>query len=476
MNDAAISWTAYLALLAWPLVSLALYRFQSFTAATAWTFLGALLLLPAQVAIKIPMIPSIDKNSIASLSASIGFLFFDSRARRSKSNMGLFVGILAIAFVFGPVITAALNNDVIVLRDILLPGVGYYDGISAMLSQIIVIAPFFIGRLCFRNAVDTETILKTLVIGGTLFTLPMLFEIRMSPQLSTWIYGYFPSSFATESRYGGYRPVVFMINGLAAAFLLCTAFIAALTLQRSRSSSALARLPVTSSYLAIVLVLCKSAGALIYAIIIGAIARLVSPRGQLRVAVLLIAVALFYPILRVTNYFPTTQLFELATVFNKERADSLKYRFDQEEALLAHASERFLFGWGRYGRNRVYEESGKDVSITDGLWIITLGTFGFVGFIAQFGLLALPVFRAARALHLAKLASERNLLSGLSLIVAITAIEQLPNSSIAAWSWFLVGALLGRAEQLHSATKRKVTPTVLRIDDQAIQSPAAIRS
>jgi hypothetical protein len=278
----------------------------------------------------------------------------------------------------------------------------------------------------------------------------MLFEVRMSPQLSNWVYGYFPSSFAVETRYEGYRPVVFMNNGLIAAFFMSTSFLA--TVVFSRVKSPVNKLPSgpLAVYLGTVLILCKAAGALVYAIVIGCFFRWTKPIVQARLAVLLVSVAILYPVLRMANYFPDKQLVDFAATFNQERADSLKFRFDQEQQLLAHASERFLFGWGRYGRNRVYEESGKDSSITDGLWILTLGQFGFAGFIAQFGLLTLPVFRATAALKRTRSMREKIFLAALTLIVAITVVEQLPNASLAPWSWLLVGALLGRVERILS--------------------------
>jgi hypothetical protein len=182
------------------------------------------------------------------------------------------------------------------------------------------------------------------------------------------------------------------------------------------------------------------------------------PIVQVRVAVFLVSIAMLYPVLRMADYFPDKQLVEFAATFNQERADSLKFRFDQEQELLAHASERFVFGWGRYGRNRVYEESGEDSSITDGLWILTLGQFGIAGFLAQFGLLTFPVFRAGAALKRIGSMREKIFLAALTLIVAITVVEQLPNASLTPWSWLLVGALLGRVERIlsmHPQTRHK---------------------
>ena len=438
---------AYVAVFSWPLVSILIYRLRPFSEATAWTILGALLLLPSQFAIKVPMIPAIDKSSVSVLSALVGCLFFAPRPARIASGPGL-AEVLIVTFLLGPVITSVLNNDVIVVGDRVLPGVGVYDGVSALLSQTISFLPFFIGRRFLGRSSDPETILGVLAIAGLFYSLPMLFEIRFSPQLSNWIYGYFPSSFSTEIRYDGFRPVVFMDNGLAAAFFLGTAVLAAAAFWRA--GRRVLKLPSTGVlvYLEGVLIICKSAGALAYSVFIGALVLLAKPTRQTQVAAVLAVIALVYPLLRATNYFPTDELVSASAALSQERAQSLEFRFEQEERLLTHASDRFFFGWGRYGRNRIYDESGQDRSITDGLWILTLGQFGIIGFLAQFGLLTLPIFRANSGIKKVRSQQERLYLAVLAMIAAITAVEQLPNASITPWSWLIVGALLARTEQV----------------------------
>ena len=95
-------------------------------------------------------------------------------------------------------------------------------------------------------------------------------------------------------------------------------------------------------------------------------------------------------------------MLDAANSISEERAESLRVRFDNEQQLLERASQRFLFGWGRWGRSRIYDEYGKDISLTDGRWVITLGQFGVLGFLAEFGLLAFTVLRAASALRFAE--------------------------------------------------------------------------
>lgn len=448
------NWFSVVALCSWPIVAGILYKVAPVSLATIWTILAAFLLLPAQVAIKFQMIPALDKTSIPNLCALIGCVLLAQRQNRLRSRSWL-AGFCMFIYVMGPVLTSVLNNDTVVIGDRVLPGVGSYDGISAGLSQLIAIFPFFIGRRLLRSSADIEAILGALVLAGLFYSIPTLFEIRMSPQLSTWIYGYFPSSFATEMRYGGYRPVVFLNNGLVLAFFLMTSFLASIAMWRAKVK--LQRLPPPSipAYLAMVLILCKSAGSLAYGVSGGLLVALVSPRVMTKIAVVLVSIGLLYPVLRLANVFPTQMLVDSAGLVDENRAGSLKFRFDQEDRLLAHATQRFLLGWGRYGRGRVYDQdTGSDESITDGLWIITLSTFGFVGFLAQFGLLALPVFRAASCIKFLNPKKDGVFLATLSIIVALSVVEQLPNASIGPLSWLLAGALLGRSEFLQSAASK----------------------
>lgn len=451
------NWFSYIALLAWPLVALFLYSRRPFAEATAWTVLGALLFLPSRVAIKLEMIPAIDKNSIASFSVLTGCVLFAPRVKLPVEATKV-VAILAGIYVVSPVITSLLNNDVITAGFRIVPGVGYYDGVSALLSQSIFFIPFFVGVRALVQAEDTESLLRVSVLAALIYSAPMLFEIRMAPVLSQWVYGVSSAS-SVEMRYGGFRPVVFMINGLAAAFFLSTAILAAVAFWRAKVRVVTTAASGITAYLGVVLVLCKSAGALVYAIIFGLLIRWSSPRIQMRLAVVLSAIAIAYPILRMSDLVPTTQLLSIAADVNSERSASLGVRFEQEGQLLSHASERFWFGWGRYGRSRLYDDYGKDISITDGQWIVTFGQFGIFGFIAQFGLLTLPVFAASRVLKVVRSQREAIFLSCFALTVALIAIEQVPNASISSWSWLLAGSLLGRCSMIRAraANGRRAT-------------------
>jgi hypothetical protein len=441
------NWLVVVAILAWPLVALCVYLLRPPLEATVWTILGALLVLPSKTGIKIDMVPAIDKTSVPGICAFIGCVILIKRRKHAPIGLGI-ISILIFLYCFGPVLTSLNNGDTLLYGVVVLPGVGWYDGISASIAQILIFLPFLIGQRYFQDSRAVEVILRALVISGCIFSIPMLFEIRMSPQLSRWIYGFFPSGFSSEMRYGGFRPVVFMDNGLTAAFFLLTCVIATVVLWRGGEVAARSKRAGIAAYLFVVLVLCKSGGALAYAVTCGPTARFVGPKMQIRVAVLIVSFCLSYPLLRITESLPDGKILSVSSFFSQERAGSLGFRFEQEKQIMERTAERMAFGWGRYGRNRVYDENGKDISVTDGAWIITLSQFGLVGFLAQFGLLGLPVFWALRAVKHAERRQERLLLAGLALIVSLNLIEQIPNASINSWTWLLSGVLLGRSQRL----------------------------
>jgi hypothetical protein len=452
------------ALLVWPAVAIGLYKTRPIAEATLWTLLAAYMLLPVGADIKFKMVPQLDKSSVPNLAALFGCVIVCGTPIRFLNGFRL-TELLILTLIISPFITCELNTDPVRVGTQILPGLSSYDAGSAAIAQVITLIPFFLGRQIFRKRADTEEILRVLVIAGLVYTLPALFEIRFSPQLHTWIYGYFPTTgdgpaFREAMRDGGFRPVLFMGHGLLVSFFFSTAAVAAAAFWRTKTQvMPTLRLPSSgiTAYLGVVLVLCKSAGSMIYGAILVPLVRFASPKIQLRVAVLLVSVALLYPMLRTAGLIPTDALLDVAQSISIERRDSLETRLINEENLLDRASQRFLFGWGRYGRSFIYNGRGDETSATDGMWIIILGQFGLVGFLAEFGLLVLPVFAIARALRFAETTKDKVFISALALILAINIVDLLPNSSIRPWTWLIAGALLGRAEALRRPAAVKAT-------------------
>jgi hypothetical protein len=451
------NWVAYIALLIWPLVAFLLYSKLPAGKATLWTILGAYLVLPVGAEIKFAGVPAFDKDSIPNLAALVCSVFLLGRLPKIFRGFGV-AELLILMLLVSPFITSMLNSDPIRIGKTFLPGVGTYDALSAAVAQFIFILPFFLGRQFLRRPEDNAEILRVLAVAGLIYSVPVLFEIRMSPQLHAWVYGYFPSDFYQEVREGGFRPVVFLGHGLLVSFFVMTATVAAAALWRTQNRVARYFPPGgVAGYLSAVLVLCKTASALLYAGLLIPLVRWGSARMQFRVATILVFTALTYPMLRAADLVPTTSILQLASTISADRASSLETRFSNEDQLLNHAWQRPWFGWGRFGRNRVYNGwDGGDTSITDGHWIITMGTFGIVGFVAEFGLLGFTVLRAAMAMKLARMKWEGEALATLALIVAMGMIDLLPNSSISPWSWLLAGALLGRAEAVQAVARQEI--------------------
>lgn len=449
---------ALLAVVGWPLIAIWLYRVKSVQMATVWTILGGFMFLPVRTEIDFPLIPPLGKNTIPVVSSLIGIWLVAGKKISFKNNYR-WVKILLFVFVMSPVITTFLNGQPVNIAGRLLPRLTNHDAISLVVNQFLIIMPLVIGRQFFRTYESQLAMFKTLVVAGIFYSLLMLYEIRMSPQLHSSLYGYFPHSFAQQKRDGGFRPVVFMGHGLWVAFFAVVISLSAVTLWKNGDKLRKLSLASISYYLFIVLVLCKSMASLLYGAYAFFLIRFTNTKFQLRIAVLLVIVTLLYPTMSILKIVPYQQIVNFASSIDESRAESLEFRFDNEAILVEHGAEKFFFGWGGWGRNRVYDtETGSNISVTDGRWIITFGQFGWLGFIAEFGLLAVTVLRAYKASKLTSNKKELNLLAAHAILVSLIMLDQIPNATLEPWLWLLAGILLGRSENIIEKynIKRKV--------------------
>jgi hypothetical protein len=441
------------ALALYPIVAIFLFASRRFSRAVIWTVLLAQLLLPVGPFIKFDKIPQFDKFSIPCLCLLIGCAMAGRVKFLVSKKFGL-VEFLTALFLFGPFMTSFFNGEALRYGPLQLAGVGLYDAFSNLGSAFITLIPYFVGRTLMREEVDNAEILRALILSMLAYSIPTLFEVRLSPQLHYWVYGSYASMFAQSFRDGGFRPSVFMGHGLVLAHYMAIAVIAAVGLWRLRLSilslwpRVVSNYRIVAWYLAVILLFCRTLGADLYAIFFSFLVLFTSAKTQMKVAVMLVFLALLYPTMRYVDIAPTNTLVKIANSISEERGGSLDYRFNNENLLLKHAIQKPVFGWGRFGRNRVYDEDGKDLAVTDGEWIIVLGQWGAVGFIAEFGLLSLVLFKAAAALRYAKTRRESMLFSVLALIVASSIFDLLPNAFLFPWTWLMAGTLLGRAEAL----------------------------
>jgi hypothetical protein len=120
------------------------------------------------------------------------------------------------------------------------------------------------------------------------------------------------------------------------------------------------------------------------------------------------------------------------TNLSARRAESFQFRLINEDLLVARAMERPWFGWAGWGRNRVNDEEGRDITTTDGHWVMAFGSHGFVGLVSWMVALLLPVWIVATRTRFWKErdASRNYLLLVAATIVALHTMDCLVNAML----------------------------------------------
>jgi hypothetical protein len=432
----------------WPVVAYVLYTRLDPARALIWTLLAGYLLLPSLTAFNLPAVPDLDKYSIPSLMAlALALFLLKDRIRVLPDN---WLGrAFMVMFVISPFATVLGNPEPIPIVAGDVPGLVLYDSVAAVSNQAIALLPFFLARRYLATPEALQAVMLALIAAGLAYSLPMLVEARLSPQINVWVYGFFQHDFFQTIRFGGYRPVVFLPHGLWVAFFALMCLIAALVVLRQGPAPARPRQLVVATYLLGVLVICKSAGALLYGLALAPVLLLAGRRTQVLLAASLAVVVVTYPVLRGAGLIPVDEIVALAGEVSPERAASLQFRIDNENALLARAQEKPWFGWGGYGRNLILDPvTGQARTIADGAWIIALGTYGWLGYLVEYGLLSLPLILLAREALAGRQAALSPFAAGLALMLAANMIDMLPNATLIPFTWAMAGALLGYAEAL----------------------------
>lgn len=452
---------AYMVLIIWPLIGVALFRRFPLGQAMVLTIVaGYLILPPPPAAFDFPILPPLNKDTIPGISA-MGIILFLTRGKINLVPKSRIAQILLIIFIASPIATFYFNQEPVFFGLVGLPGMRVSEGFALMFQQFLLTVPFLLGRALLIGKDGQRTLMVALFIGGLAYSLPMLVEVRLSPQLNNWIYGYFQHSFAQSVRFGGWRPLVFLNHGLWASFYAMMAFIAAFALYQARETPRPQRTLLLSGYLGGILILTKSMGAILYGMLIVPLMLFLSQKMQIRLAAVFALLALSYPVMKTADLVPVTFMLEQAAAFDEDRANSLKFRFDNEDILQQRALIKPVFGWGSWGRNHILDPvSGNITTVTDGRWIITIGVYGWVGFIAEFWLLGFPIFAVWRQTR-RRDSTLPNLTGPLALLLAINLIDLIPNATLTSLTWLMAGALLGTVEHAQSTYK---PPEPKRID------------
>jgi hypothetical protein len=414
------------ALFGWIPIVLLLFFFLPVRWATALAFAIGWCYLP-MAGYTLPGLPDYTKTFATCVGALLGIslfnpiLFFTYRAS--------WLDVAPLMFCLSPFLSSTVN------------GLGVYDGISAAFHQSVAWGlPYLIGRLVYRSSEELFPLTASCIGCGLSYVPLCLWEIRMSPQLHAIFYGFHQHSFAQTMRGGGWRPTVFMEHGLQVSlwmgFCLLLGYIGWRILPPDSRPKSLS--PILLS-LGVTFVLLKSLGAFVLVVIAIVFFELVRLTGSRLLYLILPICVISYLLVRGLGLAsPDTLISFIRDNVSIDRAESLQFRIHNEDVLAEKARQQVWFGWGGWGRNRVFDENGKDLTVTDGLWIIIFGTQGLVGLSAFYAMqLTAPTWRLLSGYF-------RNSAPtiGLALGCVISTIDTLPNAMTLPIFQVVLGALV----------------------------------
>ena len=369
-----------LALFAWVPTVLLLFAVLPARRAVIIAFVGGWLFLPV-FGIDLKGIPPFSKVSASAYAVLFGAALFDWD--RLTTYRPRWFDLPILVWCFTPLASSISN------------GLGVYDGLSASLSEIVLWGiPYFLGRVYFNDWESIQELAVGVFIGGLIYMPLTWAEMRFSPQFHKWVYGFHQHSFAQTIRSGGWRPMVFMQHGIACAMWMTASAIVGVWLWTSGTLKSLLVIPtaVLAPMLALTAAMCNSAGALLLLIAgLGTFWWVRTFRSALPLVMLILFIPA-YVTLRASQAWTGETLVTFAQkTFGDQRAASLQHRLNAENLLTQKALEQPYFGWGRWNRNRVIDpDTGKDLAVTDGLWVIVLGTTGWVGLTAIMLVILMP--------------------------------------------------------------------------------------
>ena len=131
--------------------------------------------------------------------------------------------MFALVSFLSPLFTSINNSYELHIGDRSLPGFYPLDGVKLALQNFSPLRHFSSDCASFPPTMGGPCWSRLLAMPRSVYSLPMLFEVRMSPQLHNWMfYGSSPAAFG-RPRAGGFRPVVFLTQGLELALFAAMA-------------------------------------------------------------------------------------------------------------------------------------------------------------------------------------------------------------------------------------------------------------
>lgn len=421
---------AIFVLFAWPLAMLVIAMVLPARKAVLISILGGNLFLPA-TGIAISGLPNYTKLVAAGLGALLVALFF--AFPKLVSWRPKLIDLFFLGFLIAPGISS-INN-----------GLGTYDAISVVGNRFFQWGvPYWIGRTLFTDLGALRDLSIAVVVSAILYAPLCMYEIIMSPQLSTQIYGFRPSSFVMTYRMGGWRPMVFMQHGLALAAWMATAALVAWILWRSRAISNIWGIPMSLIAIGLVLltIALRSTGAAILMLGLISAAEFIQFTRLRPLLLVMIMLPMGFIGIRTLGW-EGNQLVEATSFLGEERSGSLEMRLENDTLIVDKAMNKPAFGWGGWGRWRVTDDRGVDITVSDSWWAILLGSTGVFGlactYITFIGpLVSLSRHKTRTRIFIGPLGAAWGIGFGVLLFVLDTLANAMPNTSFMIMSATLV--------------------------------------
>lgn len=454
---------AIFVLFAWPLIMLIFAMAVPVRRVVLMSIIGGNLFLPA-TGIALPGFPNYTKLLAAGLGALLPvaiFAYSDLIKWRPKLLDLFFLG-----FLIAPAISSILN------------GLGPYDATSTFVNRFLEWGvAYWLGRALFTDLASLRDICVAIVVSAVAYAPFCLYEIVMSPQLSRIVYGFRPSDWLMTKRMSGWRPQVFMYHGLALAAWMAAAALVAWILWRSKAIRNIWGIPISwiAIGLVILTIMLRSTGAAM--LLLGLIAAAECIQAT-RLRLLLLALVLApmgYIGLRTLGW-EGQQLVRFAEATVPERAGSLNMRLENDQMIADRAMKRPIFGWGGWGRWRVRDEFGNDITVSDSWWGILVGTTGLFGLVCTYATFISPLFplslhKSRKRIFIGPLGAAWAVGFGVLLFVLDTLFNAMPNTSFILMAATLVSIyplVSPKALQHMQMSKQRTSPTSTRDDEPDI--------
>ena len=331
-----------------------------------------------------------NKASLISLSCLIGVILFDwPRLRQSHLPRPCDWPILIWC---ATPICSVLNN-----------GGTWGEGLFQTRHLILAWGvPYLMGRLYFGESLALRDLDRAWVVAGLLYFPLCFFEFFTGSLWYPLVYGSHPYRFSGDVRFIGHRPLVFLEHGNQLGMWTGTAAAAAIWLwvigdrQASLISAMRNKSHLVPIFLLVSFLAYQSHGAIVLLLLclaplvlrgrIRGISRsiLIAVFASLGIAILLV----FTWVLFRSGGDPRTAFRNVFVFLGKK---SFTWRLARLEENIMQATLHPILGWGQANWSSVGQQGHFTDPVAISLWILGLGMYGLVGFLALTATLFTPV-------------------------------------------------------------------------------------